>query len=141
MEGSAGGFEYDGTPLDPVVDTWYEDDGIAAYWVTIGLLGGLRGWGILALPKTGKEPVPLVIAQHGIGSSPERVFGLDDPSAIYKSYGRGLAEEGFAVIAPMNISEGPPRARQERLCKLLGKTLWGSRGLPHAASAGLSRNA
>ena len=89
------------------------------YWV------GLRGRGILAVPKGRDEPIPLVIAQHGIGSSPERVFGLDDPADIYKGYGRRLVEEGFAVIAPMNVSGGPPRARLERLCKLLGKTLWG----------------
>jgi len=120
-----GVFEGDGTDLDPVLEPWYEDRKISAWWLTIGLLGGLRGRGVLALPKRSKEPAPLVIAQHGIGSSPERVFGLDDPSDIYKGYGRRLAEEGFAVIAPMNVSGGRPRARLERLCKLLGKTLWG----------------
>ena len=118
-------FAADGTELDPQLDLWCEDERFTAWWVSIGLLGGLRGRGILALPKGGHGPVPLVIAQHGIGSSPERVFGLDDPSDIYKGYGRRLVEEGFAVIAPMNISGGAPRARLERLCKLLGKTLWG----------------
>jgi dienelactone hydrolase len=121
---AVGVFEPDGTSLDPVLDPWYEDDRISAWWITIGLLGGLRGRGILALPK-GAGAFPLVIAQHGIGSSPEKAFGLDDASDVYKSYARSLAEAGFAVIAPMNISGGPPRARQERLCKLLGKTLWG----------------
>ena len=122
---AVGIFEPDGTDLNPTLNLWYEDETLTAWWLTIGLLGGLRGRGILALPKNRKNPAPLVIAQHGIGSSPEKVFGLDDPSDVYKSYGRGLAEAGFAVIAPMNISGGPPRARQERLCKLLGKTLWG----------------
>lgn len=120
-----GVFEYDGTDLDPVLDFWYEDDRIQAWWLTIGLLGGLKGRGILALPKGASGPRPLVIAQHGIGSSPEKTFGLDDPGDVYKSYARRLAEEGFAVIAPMNVSMGPPRARLERLCKLLGRTLWG----------------
>ena len=118
-------FEYDGTQLEPVLDPWFEDDRFTAWWLTIGLLGNLKGRGILALPKGKDDPVPLVIAQHGIGSSPEKAFGLDDPGNLYKSYGRRLAEEGFAVIAPMNISGASPRARQERLCKLLGKTLWG----------------
>lgn len=118
-------FEFDGTPLEPVLDPWYEDDNFNAWWITIGLLGNLRGRGILALPKGADGPAPLVIAQHGIGSSPEKAFGLDDPNDTYKSYARRLAEEGFAVIAPMNITGGPARARQERLCKLLGKTLWG----------------
>lgn len=118
-------FEGDDSELDPVLEPWCETEDFSAWWVSIGLLAGLRGRAILALPKGNKEKRPLVIAQHGIGSSPERVFGLDDPSDIYKGYGRRLVEEGFAVIAPMNITQGAPRARLERLCKLLGKTLWG----------------
>jgi dienelactone hydrolase len=120
-----GDFEIEEQPLNPVLELWYEDDKIQAWWLTIDLVGNLRGRGILALPKGRKGPAPLVIAQHGIGSSPERVFGLDDPSDIYKGYGRTLAEEGFAVIVPMNITGAHPRARMERLCKLLGKTIWG----------------
>ena len=120
-----GVFEGDGSELDARLELWCETEAFSAWWVTIGLLGGLRGRGILALPKGRQTPAPLVIAQHGIGSSPERVFGLDDPADIYKGYGRRLVEEGFAVMAPMNITQGAPRARLERLCKLLGKTLWG----------------
>ena len=122
---AVGVFEPDGTDPNPSLDLWYEDDRFTAWWLSFNLLGSLRGRSMLALPKGRTDPAPLVIAQHGIGSSPEKVFGLDDPSDIYKSYGRRLAEAGFAVIAPMNISGGAPRARQERLCKLLGKTLWG----------------
>jgi len=122
---AVGLFEGDGTALNATLELWYEDEKCTAWWVGIGLLGGLKGRGILALPKGCREPVPLVIAQHGIGSSPERVFGLDDPSDIYKGYGRRLVEEGFAVMAPMNVTDAPPRARLERLCKLLGRTLWG----------------
>ncbi len=97
---AVGVFESDGTDLNPVLDPWYDDDQLSAWWVSFNLLGGLRGRGILALPKGRSGPSPLVIAQHGIGSSPEKVFGLDDPSDIYKSYGRRLAGEGFAIIAP-----------------------------------------
>ena len=110
---------------DAHLDLWCDDEVMTAWWVTINLTGNLRGRAILALPKSRVGPVPLVIAQHGIGSSPERVFGLDDPTDIYKAYGRHLVEQGFAVVAPMNITEAAPRARMERLCKLLGKTLWG----------------
>lgn len=122
-----GVFEPDGTSLNPVLDPWHENDRTVAWWVTIDLLGGLRGRGILALPK-GRKKLPLVILQHGAGGGPENVFGLDDPSDVYKSYGRRLVEEGFAVIAPLNITETSPpspRARLERLCKLLGKTVFG----------------
>ena len=125
---TVGVFESDGTDLAPALELWYEDERITAWWLTVSLLGGprgLRGRAILALPKGQAAAAPLVIAQHGIGSSPERVFGLDDPSDIYKGYGRTLAERGFAVLAPMNVTESAPRGRMERLCKLLGKTLWG----------------
>ncbi len=122
---AVGIFENDGAELDASMELWCEEEHFTAWWVSIRLLGDLRGQGILAIPKNCSDSVPLVIAQHGIGSSPERVFGLDDPSDIYKGYGRRLAEEGFAVIAPMNVSGGAPRARLERLCKLLGQTLWG----------------
>lgn len=107
------------------LEPWIETDTWSSWWLTFNLIGGLRGRAVLALPKNAEKPAPLVIAQHGIGPSPEKVFGLDDPADVYKGYGRRLVEEGFAVVAPMNVSGAPPRARLERLCKLLGKTLWG----------------
>jgi dienelactone hydrolase len=125
---AVGEFEDDATPLAPTLEPWYEGEHFTAWWLTFGLLGGpegVRGRAVFALPKELAGPAPLVIAQHGIGSSPERVFGVDDRSDIYKGYGRQLAEAGFAVVAPMNVTEAAPRARLERLCKLLGKTLWG----------------
>ena len=61
----------------------------------------------------------------GVGSSPERVFGFGDDGDIYHAYGRRLVEEGYAVFAPMKITEGPPRARIQHLCLLLGGTVWG----------------
>ncbi len=121
-------FEPDGTDLDPVLELWYEGERFSAWQLTIGLIGGIRGRGILAIPKGRSSPAPLVIAQHGAGCSPERVFGLDDPSDTYKALGRRLAEAGFAVMAPLNVDEEAPpspRARLERMCKLLGRTLFG----------------
>ncbi|NSW55977.1 MAG: hypothetical protein HPY44_08190 [Armatimonadetes bacterium] len=111
--------------MNPLVEPWLEDDSMIGYWVTIDLYPGLRGRGTLVLPKNAEGPVPLVICQHGIGSSPERVFGFLDDAMLYHEYGRRVVEAGFAVLAPCNITEGPPRARQTRLASLLGKTLWG----------------
>ena len=122
---AVGVFEEKAVPLDPKLTRFYEDKQVVAHWLTITLFPGLHGRAILALPKKQSDPAPLVIAQHGIGSSPERVFGLDDPSDIYKGYGKRLAEEGFAVLAPMNITEGPPRGRYTRMALMLGQTLWG----------------
>jgi hypothetical protein len=112
-------------PLEARHEAFLESDTIRAEWVILPMFEGLNARAVLAVPKVGEGPFPVVICQHGIGSSPERVFGFDDPSDIYHSYGRQIVEAGFAVLAPMNITEGPPRARHTRLCLMLGKTLWG----------------
>ena len=56
-----------------------------------------------------------------------RVTSPDAPKAAQAptAYGRRLAEQGFAVLAPMNVTEARPRARLTRLRSLLGRTLWG----------------
>lgn len=102
-----------------------EDDALEAKWLTMPFLGRYRARAVLALPKKGRPPYSLVVAQHGLESSPERVFGLDDPGNYYHAYGRRLAEAGFAVLAPMNITGAGPRSRLARLCLMLGGTLWG----------------
>src|SRR5574340_864640 len=42
-------------------------------WITVPL-GLLKAEALLAFPARTTKPAPLVIAQHGIGSFPERVF-------------------------------------------------------------------
>lgn len=113
-------------PFHARLEPWYSNDKLTVYWLSLDFYGSLQARALLAVPVTdGSRQVPLVIAQHGIGSSPEKVFGLDDGANIYKGYGRVLAEQGFAVLAPMNVSGAHPRARLTRLCSLLGRTLWG----------------
>ncbi|NPV07013.1 MAG: hypothetical protein HPY83_03490 [Anaerolineae bacterium] len=109
----------------PEWSPFLEDDLVQARWLTLPFLGELRARAVLGLPKQGRPPHPLVVAQHGIGSSPERVFGFDDPGNVYHAYGRRLVEAGYAVLAPMNVTEVRPRSRLNRLCLMLGGTLWG----------------
>ncbi|MCE5239523.1 hypothetical protein LLH23_13690 [bacterium] len=111
--------------LAPVVEPFAENEHFTAFWVTINLYGHLRGRAVLALPKGGDKPFPLVVAQHGIGSSPERVFGFGDDAVLYHCYGQRLAEAGYAVLAPLNVTGAKPRERLTRLCTMLDKTLWG----------------
>ena len=93
-------------------------------WVTAPL-GLLDAEGLLVVPRSAQGPAPLVIAQHGIGSFPERVFGIMDDGDAYHSYARALVEAGFAVLAPMNLRSGERRNRIERLCRLADTTLPG----------------
>jgi len=111
--------------MDPLVEPWVEDETLVGHWVTISLYPGLRGRAVLVTPKQAAGKPPVCICQHGIGSSPETVFGFLDDEGLYHSYGRKLVEAGFAVLAPCNITQGPPRARYTRLALMLGKTLWG----------------
>jgi len=87
---------------------------LQAEWVTVPL-GGLAAAGIFAVPKeaTREKPVPLVIVQHGIGSFPERNFGVMDEGDSYHSYARRLVEAGFAVVTPLNLRSVERRNRIE----------------------------
>jgi len=95
-----------------------------AEWVSIPL-GGLKAEGLLAVPSNAKGRVPLVIAQHGIGSFPERTFGVADAGNPYHDYSHALLSEGFAVLAPFNLRGVEPRNRIERLARLAGTSLPG----------------
>jgi hypothetical protein len=116
---------------------YFEAEHFHAYWLVVPMVARdlapdagqpppvVHARALLALPKAAAGPHPLVLAQHGIGCCPERVFGLVDEGNLYHSYGRRLAEAGYAVLAPIHITEHQPRARYQRMCILLGKTLWG----------------
>lgn len=99
---------------------------LQAQWIVVPL-GGLTAEGIFVVPKTAtpERPVPLVIVQHGIGSFPERNFGLMDDGDAYHSYARKLVESGFAVLTPMNLRSVERRNRIERLCRLADLSLPG----------------
>jgi len=93
-------------------------------WLTLPM-GGLAAEGVLVVPVDAGGRVPLVIAQHGIGSFPERPFGVADDGGAYHAYARELVRAGFAVLAPMNLRGADSRNRIERLCRLADTTLPG----------------
>ena len=99
---------------------------LQAEWVTVPL-GGLTAEGIFAVPQVAARSrrVPLVIVQHGIGSFPERNFGVHDEGDSYHAYARHLVGAGFAVITPMNLRSVERRNRIERLCRLADLSLPG----------------
>jgi len=97
-----------------------------AEWLTLPL-DGLTAEGLLVVPPGASpdKPAPLVIAQHGIGSFPERTFGLMDAGGAYHRYSEELVKAGFAVLAPMNLRTAERRNRIERLCRLADTSLPG----------------
>src|SRR5689334_18421691 len=98
--------------------------GAKAEWLTLPL-GPIKAEALLVIPENTAKPVPLVIAQHGIDSYPERVFGVGDDQGLYHDYGHVLVKAGFAVLAPIHLSYVPNRNRIERLARLGDTTLPG----------------
>jgi hypothetical protein len=98
--------------------------GVRAEWLTLPL-GFINAEALLVIPENVTKPVPLIIAQHGIDSFPERVFGVNDDENLYHDYGHTLVNSGFAVLAPVNLSLVPNRNRIERLARLADTTLPG----------------
>ena len=98
-------------------------NGVTAKWIKIPL-GGIYAEGILAFPSDASKdsPVPLIIAQHGIGGVPEIVF---EQSKYYDNFATKLLAEGYAVLSIMNLQSVPNRNRIERLSRLAGTSLPG----------------
>ncbi|MBC7287575.1 MAG: prolyl oligopeptidase family serine peptidase, partial [Armatimonadetes bacterium] len=102
-----------------------EDEQVKAVWVEVRLTDGIWARAIVGRPKHAQGPVPLVVAQHGISSSPEHCFGVVADDTVYWGFGQRLVREGYAVVAPLLTTDGKYRSRLDRLCRLLGFTLEG----------------
>lgn len=96
---------------------------IGGEWLRLPL-GPIDAEALLVIPKS-EKPVPLVVAQHGIGSFPEKIFGRFDDGNLYHDYGHALLAAGFAVLAPFNLATVERRNRIERLARLADTTLPG----------------
>lgn len=101
----------------------YPVQGVEAEWLTLPL-GSITAEGILALPKGASKdrPVPLIIAQHGIGSGPETTF---ENGKSYHAYAKALLDAGFAVLAPLNLRSIERRNHVERLCRMANTSIPG----------------
>ncbi|WP_154859480.1 alpha/beta hydrolase family protein [Cyclobacterium xiamenense] len=95
---------------------------LQAEWLTLPL-GILTAEAVLAFPEGASEqqPVPLIIVQHAIGSSPETPF----TAGAYHEYAKGLLDAGFAVLVPMNLRSVERRNNVERYARLAGTSLPG----------------
>ena len=106
----------------PVSRAPYTIEGINGEWLDLPL-GMITAQAFLAFPDgIGKgKKVPIVIVQHGIGSTPETPFRGE----AYHAYAKELLKAGFAVLVPMNLMSIERRNRIERLCRLADMSLPG----------------
>jgi hypothetical protein len=97
-------------------------DDVKGEWLELPL-GPITAQAFFALPKgaSAAKPVPIVLVQHGIGSTPETPFR----GGNYHQYAKELLNAGFAVIVPMNLRSVERRNRIERLCRLADISLPG----------------
>ncbi len=90
-----------------------EDDLGIYYRTRFAVLPGVHVIGLYITPKTRTGRVPLVIAMHGGGGSPE--LATFHGGANYHDMVRGAVRQGYAVWAPQHLyqAEGfPPDIRQ-----------------------------
>ncbi len=92
--------------------------------IWISGIDGVETYGIVLRPPGG-GPLPAVIAQHGLGGSPELVCGLVEPPDCHRHFGRTLAEDGYLVLAPLVINNTVERVWLDRLAITVGYRLVG----------------
>ena len=105
------------------------EDALGTYYrATIPILAGVQAEGIYIVPKSRAQGqrVPLVIAMHGGGGSPE--VALFHGGANYHDMVRGGVKRGYAVFAPQHLfaAEGFPqdvRNRTDERLRLVGTSL------------------
>jgi len=103
----------------------FENERVIGEWIEVQVWENVYARAIFARPKGATGKLPLVIAQHGISSSPEHIFGFVNPQDVYWAFGMRLLDAGYAVIAPLLTTDGAYRSRIDRLCRLLVYTIQG----------------
>ncbi len=89
----------DATVLPPLLTEAGETDLARVYRLTVYITDEIPFYALLHLPKTAKAPVPLIVAQHGGGGTPELCSDLYGKNN-YNGMVRRCLQRGAAVLAP-----------------------------------------
>jgi len=103
-----------------------EDELGIYYRAQIPILPGVNAEGIYIAPKHAKGKVPLIIAMHGGGGSPE--VALFNGGSNYHDMVRGGIKRGYAVFAPQHLFSatgypGDIRQKTDADLRLVGTSL------------------
>lgn len=103
------------------------EDAIGSYFrASFLVVSGIRVEGIYIVPKGARGKVPLVIAMHGGGGSPE--LALFHGGGNYHNMVRGGVKNGYAVFAPQHLFKAPGfpadvRNSMDQRLRLVGTSL------------------
>lgn len=122
-----GRFPYDLLPPAARSRKVYDEPAYAGYEVALDVYPDVLAYGILLVPRgiAPGERRPAVVCQHGLEGRPQ---DLTDPRVdhpAYRRFGCRLAERGFVVFAPQNLTIFGDRFRTlQRKAYLLKKTIF-----------------
>lgn len=105
-------------PIGPPVVT----PAAGGHWLEVPVHQHLVADGLLVVPPGATR---LVVFQHGLGSTPERVMGATAEPGGYHRIGQLLVDRGYAVLAPRNLISVDTRNRAQDLARLAGTTMEG----------------
>jgi len=81
---------------------------------------------LLLVPNGLTGPTPVVMAMHGLGSTPEDACGFVPDPGCYNAFGSQLAEAGYVVVAPRMMGPANKRNWLYRKAMLMGENLFGA---------------
>ena len=114
-------------PPSPRTRLTYDEPGFLGFEVLLDVYDDVFAYGLLLLPKDLREGErrPVVVCQHGLEGTCQKVVEYNAEDQAYHRFAARLVERGFVVYAPQNPYIGGDRFRVlQRKLNPLGKSLF-----------------
>ncbi len=121
-----GGWPWERGEMAPEVMVIDKCEAYTVSRVFITVLEDVRIDFLLLVPNGLTGPAPVVMAMHGLGSTPEDACGFVPDPGVYNAFGSRLAEEGYVVAAPRMMGPANKRNWLYRKAMLMGENLFGA---------------
>lgn len=121
-----GGWPWGRGELQPEVQRLGEEAAYTIDRVFISSFADVRLDFLLLVPRNLQRPAPAIVAQHGLGTSPEIACGFAEDPVGYHCFGSRLAEQGYLVAAPRMMGPANKRNWLQRKAMLMGENLTGA---------------
>ncbi len=121
-----GGWPWPREDLKPRRERLYENDEFTVDRVFLHCFEDVENDWLLLIPQDITEPRAAVLAQHGLGTSPEIACGFVEDEGVYHRFGTRLAQLGYVVIAPRMMGPTDRRRPLYRKSMLTGDRLMGA---------------